>query len=728
VPDAAAYLGFDTATNVNIVNATCYVGLDPTTNVNSVVATAHVGVDAVAVVPPLTVDASCFVGVDTPSIYRFAPYVNATAYVGVDTRSDARLRVSFDARTDVGFDSRAWRVDPSGRRRVTAQLLASDAVTVIPNVLDESFGRSFMDEFSGLGTGRCSLPLSDPNYAELQRGRFVRVLVGDIPRFTFKIEGSPEYHQIDVGEESAQFLTVSGRGWGCVWDGFIVRPDGGLGVSHVLDYSYRLFSFASRAFPNVSSWVPPTAAYEYLDGVTYGARVTAIEDPGVDPDDPTDDVVNLYPAPIGFPWPNAIKNGNGFAPTPDYVPTYWIIAGTAGEEDIGFHFFRGGFTLAGEQEVKFAVTGDNLFTLFLNGIPILGEDADSLMWQEWKEVTLTLPAGFYVVAAVVENIAADVTYNPAGLLFNAIAMAVYSGDVETTETLALLSSNDTDWNSHFAVAGAWPGYTPGQILDVCGDEAQALGRMPQYQGGTFGETVDSLGQTYDSIDPDTSTLYIPTFAVRLGSTGADVLDQMFQEGWIDYHFRPDTLSLDIFAQGQMGETPGVTFTTGYDITGLERGETKPYANALFIQYAGGFTEWDDPTEIAAAGSVEEDFLQTDAATAEQAQMLGRVELQRRLAGAQAAVLLSIEPREMAHIPYEGFALGDFIAIPQVDGVGTDTVQVLSVTLEEDDDGWAKWRLECNARWRSPAAEAIGLLRSIGGKTIGSVKDHGMAKD
>ena len=452
-----------------------------------------------------------------------------------------------------------------------------------------------------------------------------------------------------------------------------------------------------------------------------------VENTGADPDDPGDDEVLDYPAPLGFPWPNAPKNGNGAAPTPTYVPTYWTLGDGAAEDDIGFHFYRASFTLAGDQEVKFTVTADNFYTLFLNGVPILGEFDNSLAWQEWKEITLTLPAGTHVIAAVVENIEADVDYNPSGFLFAAIAMAQYPGEVATTETLALLVSNAADWSSTFT-EDEWPGYIPSQIIDVCVDEAQARGALSHYTGHSFSELTDTDGNSWDSVDPESSTLYVPVLAVKLSENCGDVLRALHSQGWIDWHFAADTLGLDAWAQGAVGTATAVTFARGVNIGGLERGETQEYANALLIQWSGGFTEVEDAAEITAFGDRVEGFLHTDAATIPEAQRLGRVDIARRAFDERQAVLITIEPASSAECPYEGFGLRDTVAIPNVAEDGTDTVRVLAIHFEQDDQGYAKWRLEVNARWRAPEEEAMGLLRTIGGRTMGSVADHGVAKD
>jgi hypothetical protein len=609
-------------------------------------------------------------------------------------------------------------------RAVTAQLLDFDASTVITGVLDQAFDIQFMDEMNGFGTGSCSLPISATDSNEVVRGRYVQILVAGTARFAFKIETTPQYSQIASGEEFDEILTATGRGWGCVTEEAIVYPETGLDLP--LDYTYRLFSFASFYFANDGAWGPAQELYEYHDGVAYAVRVDSVLDTGADPEDPLDDVLTLYPAPIGFPWPLAEKNGPD-GPAGEYIPTYWTIADGAAEDDVGYHFFRGTFLLSGSQATNFHVTADNLFTLFLNGVPILGEADDQMMWRGWKEVTLELPAGLYVVGAVVQNIdAPDIPYNPGGFLMDAVAISVYPGDIETSLTLALITS-DSGWDSYFA-EDEWPGWTPGQILTQLAEEAQARGALTQLNDMTWGDFGDSEGGDWDSSDPETTIEFIPTESFRVGQNLGDVLHQMTDEGWIDWHFRGDALDWDVWAQQTIGDVSGVSLQRGVNLLGLERGESSPYANALLVQYANGFTVVENATEITNYGTRVEDIYTTDAATIEEARRMGRVELRRRAIDGRAAVLVEVEPTSTTDCPYEGIVLGDYIDIPNQDEDGEDSMQVLSITCTQDEFGWAQWRLEVNARWRSPALERSQLLRTIGGKTMGSATDHGVAKD
>jgi hypothetical protein len=635
---------------------------------------------------------------------------------------------------DVADLGACWTVRVTFSSYITHKLFDFDAVTEISGALDEAWGGQGTDPLSDAGVASVNLQLSDANVPSLVPGRFVQVLTNGVPFFMFKIEGRPRYTQASPDGKHQEFLTYSGRGAGAaVFDEAIIQPEALL-MDVDLDTSWRTWSFASINFPNSTTWNPAQEVYEYQDGITYGARVDSVKDLGVDPDDPGDDEVKLYPAPIGFPWPNAPKNGNGFAPTAAYDPVYWVIADGSAETDIGFHFFRGGFTLAGTQQVAIHATADNLFTMFLDGVPIIGEEEDTLVWKGWVPLTLTLPAGFHTVGFVFENIDADVDYNPGGALFDVIAVAVYPGDVETTLTLSLLTSGATDLVESFFSATIWPGWTVGQIIPDFVAENQALGFLTQYPGDTFSALTDSDGEDWDSIDPDTSSIYIPTWSQKVGDSGLDLLLDLYRAGHIDFHFQPD-LTLDMWAAATTGGTPAVTFELSTpsvkgNIVSLERGEEKKYANALLVQWAHGWVWVRDTAEITAYGSAVGEMFSPDAlpATITDAQRVGRIELASRERDTKVPILLGLEPRVQNEAPYEGlWVLGDYILTPDVDG---DSVrqQALAIEWAQDDNGFAAWKLEMNVQWRSAPRELNDLLRSIGGKTLGQVQNHGVPKD
>lgn len=603
-------------------------------------------------------------------------------------------------------------------RRVQARLFDYDRYTEIEDALDAAFDITFLDEVSAEGIGSLSLLLTDPNVDELRRGRYVQIDIEGNARFCFKIEGNPQYRQVDVGEESAHIVTVRGRSAGnAIADEAIIYPEFSLTLE--LDDSWRRFNFASPSFPNDGSWPGSTEQYEYHDGVAQGWRYQTIAD--------AEDVESNYPSPVGFPWPNSPKNGNGIMPTPTYIPTYWIWPSAADDGDEGFAFFRDTFTLEAAQPVTFSATADNLFTLYFEGVPILGEDADHWMWQGYKEVTMWLPAGTYQIGAVVENVETDLAFNPGGFIYAAYVAA--DNDDGALVPYVPAHWTNTLFKSHFST-DEFPGWTPAQILLQAKTEAEDRGVWDNHAVTTsFLAFEDTDGNDWDSLDTETSSEYIPEFNIEIGKTYLDMLKQLHEEGWIDWHWKPGELELDVYAANQIGfGTTGPTYTTANgNLVGLERDETAPYANSLLVQWAKGYVKVTDSDEVTAYGTVVEDLFRTDSETRADAQRKGRIELQRRVADARAAVLVTVEPTSATDCPYEAFQIGDYIAVPQEDGTGTEYLQVLAITVRTDALGYAIWQLELNRRFRNPLRDQVELLRSIGGKSVGSAGDRGVVR-
>lgn len=595
-------------------------------------------------------------------------------------------------------------------RSVSARLLDTDGTTVVSGTpLANAFDLTFMDELNGEGTGTCSLSLSEAGSAELTPGRFVQILVEGTARFTFMIEGDPEYKVVGEGEEIDQIVTVSGRGWGCVLDTAIVSPVVDLALN--LDSSWRVFSFASPDFPNDGAWAAADELYEYLEALSYPNSTTPYRAPvalvGAGGDN------QRYPAPIGFPFntsPNVldVDVDGDYVKLAEYVDTFWIWP-TGEELSLGYAFFRRTLTVANDGTYTFAITADNYFTLFVEGIPILGEQALHGIWKFWKEAEIGLPVGTYQIGVVVENVPlapGAVGSNPGGLI-----MTVHTLDSTQLPNEAILVTDD-QWTCVFA-DDFWPGWTPGQIIATVVGEATTRGALAAYAGDTFADSTDSSSAAWaDAVD---GQAYVPAFAAEVGSTIMAMLSKMVDEGYIDWHVQPGTLTLDVWAPGNVGTTPGVSLVAGTNLMTLERGATGIYANALLVQWERGYVWVTDADEIAAFGSRVEDIYSSEAATRNEAIRIGAHELNQRIASGWPAIVATVEPVDADDCPYEGFGLGDTITIPAVGG-GTENVQVLAIHLETDELGYAIWRVELNRRWRSRIRENYELLREIGGRS------------
>jgi hypothetical protein len=570
--------------------------------------------------------------------------------------------------------------------------LIGDAVTL----LAKAFDISWYDEEDGPGHGTLSFPLSDSGAAQLLPGRYIQIYDIDTTdaRFTFMIEGNPDYRVIQEGEDFEQTMTVEGRGWGCAFDKVIILPSAALSVR--LDTQWRLFSFASPDFPNAGSWTSADELYEYLDGVSYGFRYQQAPD-GL-----------LYPSPIGWPFNTSLNIYDPDSPPgADYVDTFWIWP-TGEESSLGWAFFRNTWTADDDNIYTYAVTGDNFFTLFLEGIPVLGEADEVHCWLGWKDESTFFEAGDYSIAAVVENPDWPVALNPGGFLQN-----IYKLGLNNLPELHVLSS-DSSWTCLFVDAGGyWPGWSPGQIIDTLILESAGRGCLISYDAHTFSDTTDTNGDAWRPADPDFDSPYIPSFAVSVGSTIMAALDQMADEGISHWHVHPDTLVLDMVRARAPSPSSAATLN-GTNLRALERNATAPYANALLVQWENGYVWVEDAGEITAYQDRIEDIYSSDAASEADAIRLGKTELARRAQAGYPSIVAVVEPVSTTDCPYEAFVVGDYVTVPAVGG-GTEVVRVLAIAADHDDEGNARWTVEMNAKLEVPERRTNDLLRTIGGR-------------
>lgn len=601
---------------------------------------------------------------------------------------------------------------------ITAQLLDYDGTPVVGNPLLNSYRVNWYDEENGPGRGGCSLQISDPGSAELLPGRYVNCIGNGTVRFTFKIQGNPKYEIIEVGEELRQSITVTGLGWACDMDEAITYPE--YAQNFVANTTWRLFSFASELFPNAGGWGAAIEMAEYLEGVTtancYGHAQVAPD--GLQ-----------YPAPIGFPWPTNPYNLELGVPTANYVDSYWIRTDNQPNyASAGYWFFRNEFVLTEFTPVTFTVTGDNFFTLFLEGVPILGEEidkADGWTWQGWYQHQMWLPAGTYTIAAAVYNISfTDLDGgpimqpacpaegwagglrddNPGGLLFVAYVDGGFSGAPDH-----ILSSNSS-WTSYYEL-DTWPGWTPGQIIAQLISEGVARGSMANYNSDTFADFTDSNGDAWRPIEPTVDRPDIPTLAVPIGNTLMQALSLMQEKGYINWHMQPGTQILDVYrGRRPIAPVPDAVLAYQVNLVAYELNATAPYANALMVQWEGGYMVVEDAAAIAAYGGRVEDFYQSNAATEGDAILEGETELIRRAQSAYPAIVAGVEPVNAADCPYEGFTIGGYVEVP-----GGDIVRCLSIACNQDDLGYAQWTCELNAKLLVPEREQDNLLKQIGGR-------------
>lgn len=621
-----------------------------------------------------------------------------------------------------------------GHRVVSAQLLDYDGTPVAGNPLEKAFGVNWYDEWDGPGRGGVTLPLSEAGAAELLPGRFVNCMVqtpggGDPePRFTFVIEGNPEYGVVKRGEEREQVVTVQGRGWAALLDGMTIFPEYALDFS--LETVWRLFSFASPLFPNADDWGQAVELAEYLEGVEtancYGHWQMAPD--GI-----------AYPAPIGFPWPTNPFNLVDGVKTSNYEDVHWIITpDQPNYASTGYLFFRGEFTLDDLTLVTFDATGDNFFTLFLEGVPILGEQisiANQLMWQGWKPKPIWLPAGTYTIGGAVYNISfTDLgggprdqpacpeqgfagglrDGNPAGLL-----VSIYEAGNALNPPVPILMTNST-WTAHYDEF-YWPGWTPGQIIDQLLSEGLARGcAATVFDSVTYNGNYDSFGEEWRPFDVDYERPDIPTIAFKVGSSVMQALQTMVQKGWIHWHVRPGTFVLDVWRGRDPDPLTAIaslvndgTGGPGFNLTEFTRSSTAPYANALQVQWEGGVEIIEDAAAIAQVQNRVERSYSSDAGSKDGAVLDGNWELFKASQGQYPALVAQVEPTSYSDAPYQGFRNGDYVEVET--SQGTEVVRCLSIGCQQGPLSYATWECELNQKLDVPERRNEQLLQQIGGK-------------
>ena len=274
--------------------------------------------------------------------------------------------------------------------------------------LTNAFDVSWTDPLNGTGAGTLSLPADDPQTALLIPGCRIRCWIYGTPAFTFIVENAPETVIVSQSEEFGEIIKVSGRGWVAEYDSARIYPWGGTG--HPLNPQQRTWSFATPNYPNLTGWRAPFSQGEQR--YVLSPRSVSKERKSVIGEvlkDPLGQIIldqfgDRVPGPNSstftetIPWP---------APMDWQVPAAHWIWGQRNDRVEGYNYFRTSFTLTRSIAVTIAATADNYYTLFLDGIPIIGDSENHLCWQEWKFIEVVLEPGTYTLAAVVVNVPLD---------------------------------------------------------------------------------------------------------------------------------------------------------------------------------------------------------------------------------------------------------------------------------------------------------------------------------
>lgn len=538
--------------------------------------------------------------------------------------------------------------------------------TVLVATLEGAFSYSWQEVLNEPGSGKFTLSLADADAALVEYGQLVRCSIYGIPDvFAFRVEALPR-DTIARGEEVDQVIVCSGRGRGAIFDVVKVHPPTGVTQSPPPDA--RSFSFASPGFDE-PGWSTSSHSWGEQGDLALPWRGSVN---GVD-----------VGAPFGWP----------VLPAP---AAEWIWSSDAFDVS-GTSYFRKAFTLASAATVTFCASADNLWTVYLDGVAILGENGKSDGWKEHRRAQLDLDAGTHTLAAVVEN-----TGLWAGFL---LAAFVEATDPDDPPTMVVVT--DTTWHS-LDYPAVEPGYTPARVLRELLEESQARGQLGDVVLA-FDDVNDSNGDPWD---------VMPEFGVKIGDSLLDVLNALVDGVWVDWYVSPaGPPTLYLYRPEGRGTSQPVALTagtSGASIGDIEHAEAQQIVNKLLVKYPGGYFTLDDLVSQAAHGAVEE-FLTLDVSTETEA---------RRVAGrylvsaarAEPAVTVSLEPVAEDR-PYVEFEIGDRLFCPDKADV-LRKFRVLGITVGVDDMGDPVIGLELNRRTLSLEEKRASLLRALGSGVVG----------
>lgn len=563
--------------------------------------------------------------------------------------------------------------------------------------LDVGTGITWDTADNDVGTGSVSVPGDEAVGLELTAGRDLWCYYRGLPAEHLVMVRGPARVLHSEDEEAGQKWAVTAPTVIEEWKYASVLPFRGTTDGPIMP-QHRLWTFASPDYPFG------------LGEHGWGFAVQGLRADELDPfrnvlneyitvhSDQEDDVEFLpYPAPRDWEVPQA----------------RWIWS-QADTTVPGICFFRKTMTITETKTVTFDVTGDNYYTLYLDGNPLIGEDVDPWCWQKFKRHTVEdLPAGTYTLAAVVENVPGQGT-NPAGFLFGA-----YVADNDGAPVEFLEWSNNTWLALGYPPDGQWPGWTAGYIIEDALDEFQAEGFLAAWTLAFTG-THDTNGVPWP---------FIPEFGLPVGSTGFDILRDLVRQGWIDFRPQPFTRTLQAFVQSD-GFESGIELevTADTETQNLQTDDFEPVdqvaLSSLVAKWASGYVKATDPAAATAFGA-KRGFMTVDANTEVEAQRKVDLALERNNAPHWSNVV-SIRPTSDADAPYFSFITGWQVIAPDIYST-PQYRRVVSITMAQNDEGVAAPIIDLE---RPVEAEdpTVDLLETIGRGITGSgvIRNTGMS--
>lgn len=409
---------------------------------------------------------------------------------------------------------------------IQAELWSADLTTQLLDTTDLGalLTAEWHDPLNDTGDGTLVLLATDTANATFDYGLIVKLVVGGTTRFSFVVEQREEV-RIAQGEEAAQTITYRGQGLLGLLGQALVFP---FGADVPTGYNARKPTADDRLFGVMSDEYDHTGWANAVEIADQGTGTAA--------------------------WQLPDAGGNAPANWPD--PTaFWIWGGSSSATDQpeGFVYFRAIFSIPADGQYALFAAGDDFYTVYLDGVPLVGVESDPLQWQVTKRAIVTMENTFHLLAVVAEN-APGPTNNPAGFLLTLMEQDAYGA-------LGAVVANTNDTWLALDYPATPPGVTAGVILRQLVEEAglrDALGGLGLITFG-FDDTDDSAANPWP---------VLPMVSLPVGSTVLDAVRSLADAGHIDVWMDPDTLELHAWVGGTRGTASGVALTPEVNITEL----------------------------------------------------------------------------------------------------------------------------------------------------------------
>lgn len=500
---------------------------------------------------------------------------------------------------------------------------SSNAARIKP--LPSRRGLRVLEEFNGVGFGEVSIPTADAGDVALDQVIRVRLDGTTVAAFIIEKRGRSF---LDAAGQS--WVTLSGRGLLAWLDDAVVYPQ--IGFS---PYSpeERPFNFAGI-------------------GGHFEDRVT-------------------YTTPENLPW-NRVTDGRKGSPkgwpdrTADWIwktdPRDPVAGGTR-------NWFKSTLNVDETRKVRFHVTADNYFELYLDGTKILSSSdisSDGNLWRKMATRTLTVTAGAHKLAAKAWNGGNGSSTSRAGFIMSATKVK------PNGKPGAVLRHTG---------AGSWqvtddePRWYPSEIMATLIEEAIARD-VPRLSNFSIGWTddEDSTGRDWETALAD---------SIRCGTPYLDVLHWCVDHG-VDWWMDPASNELHAYETRGTDRSGGVVLRVAKNLAEYEVQSEATGKTVALTRSADGWTQATNTAGVTARGR-RETYLEFGNTRSENTASAAASRILKRTAKNTVTVQRVSAVITPDVRPFLDFNNGDRVSALGTDGAKA-SARVLSITLLEDDAG------------------------------------------